>query len=230
MKEPLIFDVKRGSIDDGEGIRTVIFFKGCPLRCSWCHNPESYEVFPQYLPDGTVIGKLYSIDELVSIVEQDATYYKISGGGVTASGGEPTMFMAYLGELAESLGRRGISCTLETCGYFDMEDFKLQVLPHLDCILYDIKLMDAAQHIRYTGKDNMRILDNLRRLAGEKIKVIPRTPLVPGITDTEDNLYKINDFLQNLGLAGNHVKLKYNGSCSKSVKPFFQHIIQTLRC
>ncbi|MDR3012820.1 MAG: radical SAM protein [Chitinispirillales bacterium] len=211
MKKPLIFDIKRGCIDDGDGIRTVLFFKGCPLNCSWCHNPESKKSEVEYFHGSeTSIGKSYEFSELLSIIKEDAAYYEASGGGVTFSGGEPTLFMEYTGELAKILRENGISCTLETSGYFDFKDFQKLLLPYLDCILYDIKLIDSSEHIKYTGKDNKIILENLSLLSKEKIRTIPRTPLIPGITDTDENLDKISSFLHRLNLKEAHVKLMYN--------------------
>jgi pyruvate formate lyase activating enzyme len=216
MKTPLIFDIKRGSIDDGDGIRTVIFFKGCPLNCSWCHNPESKKCEVEYFygnnSEPSPIGREYSFDELLSIIKEDSTFYKVSGGGVTFSGGEPTLFMEYAGKLAKLFCENGISCALETCGYFDFDDFKELLLPYLDCVLYDVKLMDSAEHIKHTGVDNGIILENLRRLSDEDIRIIPRTPLIPGITDTDENLERISCMLRELGLEGEYVKLAYNDS------------------
>jgi pyruvate formate lyase activating enzyme len=216
MKKPLIFDIKRGSIDDGSGIRTVLFFKGCPLNCSWCHNPESKKCEVEYFYDCgeyEPIGKSYEFSELLSIVQEDSAFYKVSGGGVTFSGGEPTFSMRYVSELAKILHKNGISCALQTSGYFDFSDFQEQLLPYLDCIFFDIKLMDSAEHIRHTGKDNGIILENLSRLlrlSDGGIRIIPRTPLIPGITDTDDNLDEISCFLRELGLEELYVKLKYN--------------------
>ena len=221
LKKPLIFDIKRGSMDDGEGIRTVLFFKGCPLSCSWCHNPESINCEVEYScePEKVrTIGKSYTIYELLSIIMEDITYYEVSGGGVTLSGGEPTLFMEYAGELARALRERGISCALQTCGHFDYSDFKKRLLPSLDCVFYDIKLFDLAEHIKHTGKDNKRILENLWLLSKEKIKLIPRTPLIPGITDTDENLQSISRMLDELGLGNTHVKLEYNDAGERKRK------------
>lgn len=204
MTLPRVFKIKRGSIDDGPGIRTVIFFAGCPLRCAWCHNPQA---FAEGYADG---GRAYDMDKLIAIIREDTAYYKVSGGGVTFSGGEPTVHTAYVGALAQKLHARGISCALQTCGYFDWGNFATRLLPYIDCIFYDIKLIDPGLHKEHTGKGNTRILENLRRLTAHKITVIPRTPMIPGITDTDANINGIESFLGKLGLAGAHVKLPYN--------------------
>ncbi|MCL1872606.1 MAG: radical SAM protein [Clostridiales bacterium] len=228
MKTPFIFQIKRGSIDDGDGIRTVVFFKGCPLDCLWCHNPVSKNQYFEYSYTGKLcqncgncldlcpygalssIGMQCTINELVSMVSEDITYYRVSGGGVTLSGGEPTLHMEFIGEFAKILRDKEISCAIETCGYFDFSAFKDLVLPYLDCILYDLKLIDPEEHKKYTGRDNLLILDNLRHLVKEEIRIIPRTPLIPGITDTESNLKGILLLLEELGLADNHLTLPYN--------------------
>jgi pyruvate formate lyase activating enzyme len=236
VKIPLIFDIKKGSLDDGDGIRTVIFFKGCPLNCSWCHNPESINPYIEYFYDAALCinckdlfdvcpsgafkhtGVEYDINKLISIINEDNTFYKVSGGGVTFSGGEPALYMEFLGELARRLTETNISCFLETGGFFDFNKFKKLVLPYLDCILYDIKLFDSYEHIKHTGKDNKIILENLKLLSKEKIKIIPRTPLIPGITDTEKNLSDISSYLHKLGVAEKHIKLKFNDMGEKKQK------------
>lgn len=234
MKLPLIFDIKRGSIDDGSGIRTVIFLKGCPLNCSWCHNPEAISCEGEYLYDKSRcikcdkcfdlcptkalkhVGKEYEISEIISIIAEDKAYYKVSGGGVTFSGGEPTFHMEYLSVLAREINKIGISCALETCGYFNYSEFKKLVLPYLDLVLFDVKLIDFDEHKKYTGVGNDVILDNLRLLNKENVKIIPRTPLIPEITDTDENINGITNFLSELGLEDRYVKLPYNNlGCHK---------------
>ena len=112
---PEIVDIKRNSLDDGPGIRTVIFFKGCPLKCVWCQNPETWT-------SANSDGKEYNVDELVSIILRDKTFYDNSGGGVTLSGGEPTMHMEYLNKLLIRLKEENIHTCLETSGYSGRDD------------------------------------------------------------------------------------------------------------
>ncbi len=243
---PLIFAIHRFALDDGPGIRTTVFLKGCPLSCIWCHNPESMSpwrqmaVYPDLCilcgscrlvcPEEAVsespilqidrnlcnacglcaencpttairaIGKEYPLDELLEILRRDQHFYEASGGGVTFSGGEPTLHLNYLGDALKELKKEAISTAIQTCGMFNYEDFSRKVLPYADLIMFDIKLIDAAQHRRYTGKDNAVILENFRRLTKEAgNKVLPRIPLIPGITATPDNLRKIASFLADLG-------------------------------
>ena len=258
-RTPLIFDISMGRLEDGEGIRTVVFCKGCPLRCQWCHNPESHSFTHDFLwdrgkclgcqgcvracPRGWItvdgaglhlkrescdacgrcaaacpgnalqlVGKAYSVEELLTILLRDRCFYQVSGGGVTFSGGEPLACPAYVGETARRLWAEGIPVTVETSGYFEYEAFGKLVLPFVDCILYDLKLMDEQEHIRFTGVSNRRILDNFRKLADRHpgVKLVPRTPLIPGITDRRGNLEEIRRFLAGFTDLADHVLLPYN--------------------
>ncbi|MDY6912607.1 MAG: glycyl-radical enzyme activating protein [Chloroflexota bacterium] len=244
---PLIFDIARHALHDGPGIRTTIFFKGCPLRCLWCHNPESIDpgleigFYPSECircgdcvaacPTGAAqmdlpgridrqmckrcgacaeacpsrglrrIGRFYEIDELVDIVLRDKVYYQTSGGGVTLSGGEPTLFMDYASQLLQQLKPNGIHTAIETCGFFEWDEFKTKMLGSLDLILFDVKLADAELHRNYTGKRNEVILENLSNLVRERsADVVPRIPLIPGITTESDNLQRIADIFQQMGI------------------------------
>jgi len=255
-KRPLIFDIKRHGLDDGPGIRTAVFFKGCPLNCLWCHNPESIDPGPEIAfypsecihcgdcaktcPAGAIrmesakridrekcdqcgkcaevcpgrglrrVGRFYEIDELVEIVLRDRAFYESSGGGVTLSGGEPTLFMDYASRLLQALKANGIHTAIETCGFFDCDGFKAKVMPWLDLILFDLKLMDSDLHLKYTGKHNRIILENLQRLVSERPdRVLPRIPLIPGITAEPENLRQLASFLRSIG-AGRCWLLPYN--------------------
>jgi pyruvate formate lyase activating enzyme len=242
---PLIFDIHRFALDDGPGIRTTVFMKGCPLSCVWCHNPESMRVEAEaafyadrcidcgscvmvcpetVMPDIQIdrslctacgrcadncpatairmIGREYPLDELLEIVLRDRHFFDASGGGVTFSGGEPTMGMAYLGEALRRLKAENLHTTVQTCGMFDYDGFSRKVLPYLDLIMFDIKFIDAASHKQFTGQGNSSILENFRRLTIEAGgRVLPRVPLVPGITATPGNLLEIASFLAELGYA-----------------------------
>lgn len=243
---PLIVDIHRFALDDGPGIRSTVFFKGCPLSCSWCHNPEtmrgeqemalhpdrcigcgacravcpeaaiSYNPAPQIdrsrctacggcgesCPTKAIemIGKAYALDELLELILRDRQFFAASGGGVTFSGGEPTLWMQYLGAALQALKGEGLHTAIQTCGMFAYDDFAGKVLPFTDLIMFDIKFIATAEHRRHTGQDNTSILENFRRLTGEAgSKLLPRVPLVPGITATPDNLREIASFLADLG-------------------------------
>lgn len=243
---PLITDVKRHSFEDGHGIRSVVFFKGCPLRCVFCQNPEtqSREVeiafserecircgtcvkvcsqgaidldFPGHIRRERcvpcrdcaagcpgkglrVIGSYYSPEALAEVLLRDLPFYRHSGGGVTLSGGEATLYPDYLGSLLALLKRSQVHVALQTCGHFDYASFARQVLPYLDVIYYDLKVADPKAHRRSTGRDNRWILDNFRKLAqGKRVPIHARIPLVPGITDGQENLLAIAKILRGSG-------------------------------
>ena len=217
LKRGMIFDLKRYAIHDGPGIRTTVFFKGCPLECWWCHNPEGRSPSPEKLGgEGTarhrryvgdpgsegMVGYEVTVEELVREIEKDRIFYDQSGGGVTASGGEPFMQPEFLEGLLEACRYKGIGTAVDTSGYLPWEGFE-RVLELVDLFLYDIKLMDDGLHEKYTGVSNDIILENIERLAGSGASLLPRIPLIPGITDTAENIGAVIRFLSGLeGIAG----------------------------
>jgi Pyruvate-formate lyase-activating enzyme len=147
-----------------------------------------------------MMGKEYSLEELLEIILRDRHFFNASGGGVTFSGGEPTLRMNYLNAALRALKAEKLHTAIQTCGMFDYADFSLNVIPFIDLIMFDIKFIDAAEHRRCTGQDNASILENFRRLTKDAgNKVLPRVPLVPGITATPGNLLEIASLLADLG-------------------------------
>ncbi|MFZ5642680.1 MAG: glycyl-radical enzyme activating protein [Bacillota bacterium] len=259
MKSPLIVDIKSNSWDDGRGIRSVVFFKGCPLNCVWCHNPESRKPQAEVMYNSELcigcgscerkcsqqaigfnkpgfidrtncnycfdcirecpstalkrVGIEMSPDEIINRVLRDKPFLVNSSGGVTFSGGEPTLHLEFLSLLLKAFREEGIHTLVETCGFFNFEPFSTKILPYTDAVYMDIKLFDAKAHEKYCGVKNDIILENFTKLAElsaiGRFELLPRTPLVPGITDTSDNLTAIAGFL-----AANKVKqaklLEYN--------------------
>ena len=147
------------------------------------------------------IGRFYEVDELVDIVLRDKVYYQTSNGGVTLSGGEPVLFIDYASQLLQKLKSNEIHTAIETCGFFEWSQFKAKILGWLDLVLFDVKLANAGLHLKYTGKRNDVILGNLARLVQERPDdVIPRIPLIPGITTRPSNLQKISSMLREMGV------------------------------
>lgn len=196
-----IFHIKRFAVHDGPGIRTTIFFKGCPLNCWWCHNPESLDMESQQVRkiikigdkefnDTEIIGKDYGLDEIMDEIEKDLVFFNESGGGVTFSGGEPMFQFDFLLALSKKCQQKAIHITLDTCGYAKLSNLK-KILPYVDLILFDLKLMDDNLHKKYTGMSNKIILSNLKMLADNDKKIIVRYPLIPGVNNDKNNLEAI---------------------------------------
>jgi len=263
-KRPLIFDIHHFALDDGPGIRTTVFMKGCPLSCTWCHNPESIKADQEIAfyserciacgdcmtvcPEGAIslenpgrilrskcticgqcaqecpttaleiIGKYYPVGELVEILLSDCIFFKTSNGGITFSGGEPTLYMDYIGEVMRKLKENDLHIAIETAGVFNLSEFEKKLLPYIDLIYFDLKIFNSHEHKHYTGKSNKQILQNFVYLNNvSSLKIISRVPLVTGITATVDNLSQIATFLKNAGCSTSEL-LPYNpGGISKRI-------------
>ncbi len=244
MNAPLIIDIEGNSQDDGPGIRSVVFFKGCPLSCLWCQNPESQNRRAELwwdrdkcISDGACqrvclpgaisrdnlffidrskctlcfkcvavcpskalrrVGREMSVDEIVNEVVRFKPYFDTSGGGVTLSGGDPTLHLSFTSNLLARFKAEGVHTLLETAGWFDLEQFESLILPYVDQIYFDIKFIDSSEHERYCGVKNELILSNFISLHEKSSSggfgILPRTPLIPGITDTEKNIHEIAAF------------------------------------
>lgn len=190
MRSAIICDIKEFTIHDGEGIRVTVFFKGCPLRCVWCHNPEtqSFEI-QENLQTKEPCGKVMTSKELADHLNQFKDVFELSNGGVTFSGGEPTCHMQFLSEVLPLI--KGIHTILDTCGYCDPAVFQKYV-QLFSGVFYDVKIVDNALHQKYTGQKNDQIRQNLIFLSQTKTPYHIRVPLIPDITDTDKNL---NDIL-----------------------------------
>jgi pyruvate formate lyase activating enzyme len=243
MVSGIIFDIKRYAINDGPGIRTAVFFKGCPLSCWWCHNPEGQSLQPQlmirqnrckktaaclevcpqqairweagpvtlwekcdqcgkcaevcYAGAREMVGYQTTPEALLREIERDVPFYDQSGGGVTFTGGEPLMQAEFLQQVLLSCKRKGIHTALDTSGHASWEKLE-SVLPLVDLFLYDVKLIDEAQHRQYTSVSNRLILANLRKLSASRVHLVIRFPLIPGINDDDANLESTAQFLASL--------------------------------
>ena len=241
MMKTLITDIQRFSLNDGPGIRTTVFFKGCNMRCAWCHNPEtlSNERELMFYPDKcigcgkcfgvcpsgaqrteggihvvdrsqciacgkcaevcyaealTMIGREMTVEQIMAEIVQDKAYYEASGGGVTLSGGEVLCHADFALSLARACRAEGIPVAIETNLSFPYEHIK-PLLSEVDLVMADLKLFDDEAHKQYVGVSNKNTLDNLARVGKP---LIVRTPLIPEVTDTKENLRAIGEFLAGL--------------------------------
>lgn len=201
-----IFDIKRFAIHDGPGIRTTVFLKGCPMDCWWCHNPEARDDITGKLADKT---RTVSVADVTREIVKDRIFYDQSGGGATFSGGEPMAQPGFLMALLESCRTQGVHTTIDTCGYAPAEDFE-KISDLADLFLYDLKIMNDRDHQKYTGVSNELVLKNLNLLVQKGSKVQLRIPLIPGITDTPDNLDAIIEFTEKLHGVNQVSLLPYN--------------------
>jgi pyruvate formate lyase activating enzyme len=217
-----IFDLKKFAIHDGPGIRTTVFFKGCPLDCRWCHNPESrnpgIEQFSvdqnnhRSNPDckGMVtVGREVTLETVMDEIAQDEIFYDESGGGVTFSGGEPTGQPEFLSELMNACRTSRYHTALDTCGHTPMEILR-GLARAADIVLYDLKLIDDTKHIEYVGVSNQLILENLQALANDGINLVIRVPMIPGVSDTDENIDGLINLLLPLDTVRSISLLPYN--------------------
>ncbi|MDR2892942.1 MAG: glycyl-radical enzyme activating protein [Deltaproteobacteria bacterium] len=186
----VIFQIQRWSLHDGEGIRSTVFMKGCPLRCQWCANPESWSARPE-----AGFGFSLTVDELIAKLRRDAIFYRESGGGVTFSGGEPLAQPVFLHAALEACGEAGFHRAIETGAYAPWEK-AAPIFNLLEEVFVDIKHMNSARHKELTGKPNTVILRNISRLLERHDNVTVRVPLVAGVNDDEANIRALCAFLQ----------------------------------
>ncbi|NLH24439.1 MAG: glycyl-radical enzyme activating protein [Bacteroidales bacterium] len=220
-----IFDIRRYAIHDGPGIRLNVFFKGCPLHCQWCHNPEGQDPLPglifnqarclgcgackdHTLPDACPSGALETcgawmdVNQVLLTAVREKIFFDRSGGGITCTGGEPLMQPEFLVNLLAACRENGIHTAVDTCLYAP-ETVLLQVIPHTSLFLADLKVMDPALHKQYTGADNALIHNNLRVVARSGVPFALRIPLIPGVNDTPAELAEMADFALELQRQGN---------------------------
>ncbi|MCD4677543.1 MAG: radical SAM protein, partial [Desulfobacula sp.] len=183
LENQLVFKIQKYSIHDGPGIRTTLFFQGCPLSCLWCHNPESQA--KPLKTKGEDIDKVAA--DLMEEIEKDLIFYDDSGGGVTFSGGEPLSQPQLLFKLLDLCREKQIHTCLDTSGYCDTKTL-LKAAEKSDLILYDIKLADETAHKKHTGKSVALVLNKLKQLSKQRTNIRLRFPLMPGMTDMNENI------------------------------------------
>lgn len=241
-----VFDIKKYAIHDGPGIRTTVFFKGCPLHCAWCANPESWDISPEIIyseiscikcfscikicPVSAInfekssnkikvnkdvctscnkcidecptkalklVGKHYSVGELISEIKDDESFYRESKGGITLSGGEPTMQYNFLLKFIKKCKENYLNIVLDTCGYISWSIME-EIIKYVDLVFYDIKIINSFKHKEYTGKSNEIILKNAQRISSLDIPMVIRFPLVPGYNDSEKDIKSLGMFASKL--------------------------------
>ncbi len=191
-----IFDIQRFSTHDGPGVRTIVFLKGCALRCRWCCNPESQAYDIQQMKQGDTVktvGRDVTVGEVLAEVLCDRPYYRRSGGGITLSGGEALLQPDFAVALLQACRENGVNTAIETTGFAD-EAVIRRFLPHLDTVLMDIKHINSDKHREFTTQPNERILHNARLIAEEARRLVIRVPVIPGFNDTEEELGAIAAF------------------------------------
>lgn len=196
-----IFDIQKFSVHDGPGIRTIVFFKGCVLRCQWCCNPESQEYEIQKMTIAgkeKIVGRDVTAREVMEEVLQDLAYYRRSGGGLTLSGGECLLQPDFARALLQSAKESHISTAIESMAYVKYEVIE-SILPYLDIYLMDIKHVNPEKHRRFTGKSNELILENARKVAQSgQTNLVIRVPTIPGFNDTPEEITAIAKFAASL--------------------------------
>jgi len=242
MKKGFIFNIQRFSTEDGPGIRTTVFMKGCPLRCIWCHNPEGLNSYPEIMwyknkcigceecvrncpnnaiiatseglitnrkkcqrcgrcaevcPSGAreMIGRYFTIEEVMREVKKDKIFYSKSGGGVTVSGGEPCLQWESTKDLLRECKTIGIHTALDTSGYVEWK-ILYEILIFTDLVLYDLKLVDEVKHQKYTGKKPRLVLDNLKKISQLALPIWIRVPIIPGFTDDVENIRELAEVIK----------------------------------
>ncbi len=195
-----IFNIQRFSIHDGPGIRTIVFFKGCYMRCAWCCNPESQRYEIETLIEGgkeKIVGRDVTVSDIMPEILSDMPYYRRSGGGVTLSGGEVLAQVDFAAELLKACKEAGLHTAIESSANAPFSDIE-KLLPYLDLYLMDIKHMDSKKHKEYTGAPNERILENAKLIAKSRVELIIRTPVIPTFNDSDADIRAIASFAREL--------------------------------
>ena len=256
----IVTNIQRCSTEDGPGIRTTAFLKGCPLNCVWCHNIETISPNPQIVwygvkcigdqacveacPNGVLeltsegmlinrencktcgncehacptgamklMGQTWNAVDLVQELIRDKIFFTTSGGGVTLSGGEPTYQPDFVIEVAKGLQNEDVHVALDTCGYCSQNVLE-RILPHVDLILYDLKIMNPDKHLEFTGFPIDQILENLKIIVTNGKPIWIRTPIIPKHTDTEENIRSISKFIiENIPTIERYDLLAFNKMC-----------------
>ena len=207
-----IFNIQRFSIHDGPGIRSIVFFKGCYMRCAWCCNPESQSYDVQTMIENgkeKIVGQDVTVEEILPELLADMPYYRRSGGGVTLSGGEILAQPKFARDLLHACKENGLHTAVESTANAPFEVIE-EILPYLDLYLLDIKHMNSAKHKEYTGASNELILENAKKIAQSGVELVIRTPVVPTFNDTAEEIKAISKFAASLQGVEEHHLLPYH--------------------
>ena len=201
QEKGVVFDIQRFSVNDGPGIRSIVFLKGCPLSCLWCCNPESQEYKIQtmkVLGEDKIIGRDVTVREMIEEVEKDRAYYYRSGGGMTLSGGECLCQPEFAAALLRAAKERGISTAIESMACAKWETIEM-ILPYLNTYLMDIKHTNTEKHKKFTGRSNELMMENARKVAlSGKTNLVIRVPVIPTFNDTVEEIQGIARFADTL--------------------------------
>ncbi len=265
MTKGTVFNIQRFSTEDGPGIRTTVFVKGCPLKCLWCHNPEGINPKPELMwygvrciaaldcievcPEGAldltpngmvidrvkctacglcekacpsaaleVIGKEYTAEEIFEEVAKDEAFYRNSGGGVTLGGGDPAINPEFTAEVLRLCKEAKIETAIDTTGVFNSSTYD-KILPFVDLILLDLKQMDEELHKKMTGVNLKNILENAEKFGKGDIPIWVRTPIIPGMTDQEENIKRVAKFIADkMPAVERYELLAFNNLCTDKYK------------
>lgn len=228
MLTGVVFDIKEFAVHDGPGVRVAVFLKGCPLRCSWCHNPEGLSPNPQPIRGAAgerLAGEVFTSGELAARLNSQARLLRAAEGGVTFCGGEPLFQAGFVAEVIDQLP--GLHILLDTSGHAPEADFAW-VASRVNLVYFDLKLIDADKHRRHTGCGNEVILKNLKTLSTLNVPFVVRVPLIPGVTDTDANLSGIAQAVAGLRglqrvdlLPYNHAAGAKYAACGLEFRPSF---------
>lgn len=203
----IIFNIQKFSIHDGPGIRTIIFFKGCKLRCRWCCNPESQVFQPQEMLEHgqkKIVGREVTAGEVLEEILRDRPYYRRSGGGVTLSGGEFLCQPKFAKAILALCHENGINTAVETTTNAPYETIA-ELAPYIDYWLTDIKHMNGAKHREYTGVDNAMLLENIKKIVKDGGDLIVRVPVVPTFNANDKDIEDIAKYASEIGAKELHL-------------------------
>lgn len=207
-----IFDIQKFSVHDGPGIRTIVFLKGCVLRCKWCCNPESqnYEIEQMTTAGKTkTVGRDVTVKEVMEEVLKDRVYFRRTGGGLTLSGGESLCQPDFAVALLRAAKEKGLSTAIESTAAAPIETIR-KLLPYLDHYLMDIKHTNPEKHKEFTGRDNRLMLENARHLAKEARHLVIRVPVIPTFNDTVEEISAIAAYVSEIMPGGEIHLLPYH--------------------